>query len=137
MKVTLEEGKPAIDVAKMSLDDWRSFMAQFMTHNTNASAAWDIMGCVRGPDAGLGVLSERPNMESSEHSAVYTKRRERKYDTVEIIRKAMFFGAMGGAARSHKGDTVTLPPSGAWDHFDKNVARAARALGLKIKEKKA
>lgn len=136
MKIVFEDGKPAIPVAKLSLDDWRKFMAEFMTKNHYASQAWDIMGCVRGPDAGLGVMSERPNMESKEHSKAYAGRRSRKFDTVEIIRSAMFFGAMGGAARSHSGDTVTVPPSEAHDHFDRHVVRAARALGLKIKEKK-
>lgn len=136
MKVLHTDGKVSVEVSKMSLDDWRHFMAEFMSSNPHASQAWDIMGCVRGPDAGLGVMSERPDMKSKDHEEAYAGRRSRKYDTVEIIRQAMFFGAMGGAARSHKGDTVTLPPSGSWDHFDKHVARAARALGLKVKEKK-
>ena len=106
-------------------------MAEFLSSNPNASAAWDIMGCVRGPDS----PSERPDMDSAAASRSYTGRRKRKYETVEVIREAMFFGYMGGGARSHKGDHVLLPPSNKWDHFDRHVSRAAQAIGIPVRTK--
>ena len=71
-------------------------------------------------------------MTDPERSAAYTARRKRKHDTVEVIRAASWFGPTGGSARSHKGDTVYLPPREDWDHFDGHVNKAANILGLKV-----
>jgi hypothetical protein len=119
-------------VHEMTLEDWRKFMSEFLSNNSNASKAWDIMGCVRGPDAGLGEFSERPDMNPKEHQKAYSGRVARKMNTVAVLRYAMFFGTMGGAARSRKSDHVTVPPAGEHDHFDKHVVRAANALKLKV-----
>lgn len=91
---------------------------------------WSVITCLRGPD----FPSERPNMSEAEHKKAYKARRDRKFDTVEIIRAASV-GQVGGA-RVHVDDHVTLPPKDQWDHFDKHVARAAAALGLKVKLRK-
>lgn len=127
MIVTLPDGtsKP---ISLLTLDEWRKFMAEFMSENPNASAAWDIMGCVRGPD----FPSERPDMTPNETSKAYAGRRERKYRTVEILREVMFFGACGGCARHHKDNKVILPPTSQWDHFDRHVQRGASRIGLKV-----
>ncbi len=89
---------------------------------------WDLMCAQRGPD----TPSERPNMDQEERSRTYAARRKRKYATVEVIRAASWGGVVGGSARSHKGDTVYLPPPNEWDHFDNHVKRAADILGLKV-----
>lgn len=135
MRVVFDDGRD-VPVRKLTLEDWRRFMAEFMRGNAYAAAAWDIMGCVRGPDAGIGVQSERPDMESDEHNTAYEARRKRKRQTVEVIRYAMFYGVVGGAARHHEGTTVTVPPKSRHDHFDRHVVRAAKALGLTVKESK-
>ena len=108
-------------------------MQEFMSKNQYASAAWDIMGCVRGPDS----PSERPDMKASEASAAYGGRRKRKYETVEVLREEMFFGACGGSARHHKDDHVKLPSPSSYDHFDKHIERGARAIGIKVQRKKS
>jgi len=118
-------------VDNMSLNDWRRFMARFLCYNPNADRAWDILTCLRGPD----YPSERPDMSPEESGRAYSERRKRKYDTVEVIRSAAFFGVVGGSARHHADDKVKLPPSSRWDHFDKHVARAANVLGLPVKTK--
>ena len=128
MKITMSAYREPSEIAQMSLDDWRRFMSAFLTCNPHSGEAWDILTCLRGPDA----PSERPDMASKEAAEAYAGRRKRKYDTVEVIRHAAFFGASGGCARHHKGDVVKLPPRQQWDHFDKHVARAANALGLKV-----
>lgn len=87
---------------------------------------WDVLTCQRGPD----TPSERSEMTASEYSAAYKARRERKYKTVEVIRAAAGISASG--ARKHKDDKVVLPNSQKWDHFDRHVYAAARALGLKV-----
>ena len=115
----------------ITLDEWRQFMQELLRHNPNAAAVWDIMTSLRGPDH----PSERPDMKPPEASRAYSGRRKRKYDTVEIVRARAFYGACGGQARSHVDTAVTLPPQHQWDHFDKHVARAARWLGLKVKER--
>lgn len=127
VQIIFDNGR-AVKVRDLSFDDWRRFMGEFLQRNPNAGAAWDLMGCVRGPD----FPSERPDMRSSEHDAAYKGRRKRKYETVEVIRNAMFFGFVGGGARSHSGDSVELPPTNMWDHFDRHVARGANAVGLKV-----
>lgn len=126
MRVTFDDGTD-LAVKNLSFEQWRRFMAEFMGRNPNASLAWDVMGCVRGPDS----PSESCKMGSAEHNQAYAGRRQRKYNTVEVIREAMFFGVCGGGARHHKGDSVTL--AGLEDHFDRHVRAAANALGLKVK----
>jgi len=93
---------------------------------------WDLITCLRGPDS----PSERSNMTSEEHAAAYSGRRKRKYNTVEVIRHKVFYGACGGSARRRAGDSVLLPPPYKWEHFDKHVARAAEVLGLEVKYEK-
>ena len=121
-----------LEVDSLSFDQWREFMREYLSLNPSAGAAWDVLTCQRGPDA----PSERPDMSSSEFSKAYAGRRERKYNTVEVIREVAFFGTVGGAARHHKADRVKLPPKSRWDHFDRHVERAARVLGLKVEVEK-
>lgn len=127
MKVVLDSGK-TIDIRDLSFTDWRRFMSEYMSQNPYASQAWDVMGIIRGPD----FPSERADMSPAEHATAYKGRRERKFNTVEILREAMFFGVVGGGARHHKSSVVILPPRSHWDHFDRHVERAARALGIRI-----
>lgn len=127
MKVIFEDGQ-TVSVKHLSFNQWRQFMQEFMSRNPNSASAWDLMGCVRGPDS----PSERPDMQPDESSRAYKGRRDRKYKTVEIIREAMFFGSIGGCARFHKDTKVTLPRHSAYDHFDKHVERAAHAIGLNV-----
>jgi len=87
---------------------------------------WDVLVCLRGPDS----PSERPNQPEGVRESSYNARVARKMKTVAIIRGNTFPGV--GAARCADGDTVSLPPSNTWDHFDKHVHRAALALGLKV-----
>lgn len=119
----------SIPIQDLTLDEWRLFMAEFLSMNPNAASAWDIMGCVRGPDS----PSEHKGMSSKEHSAAYKGRRARKYNTVEVIREEMFLGRCGGAARHHKDTKVKVNPPEKQDHFDGHVIKAARALGLKVR----
>ncbi|MGE3341550.1 MAG: hypothetical protein AB7J46_06675 [Candidatus Altimarinota bacterium] len=127
MRIILDSGKE-VSIKHLSLTDWRRFMSEFMMKNPNANQAWDLMSCVRGPD----TPSERPDMSREEHEQAYAARRKRKFNTVEIIREAMFFGSIGGCARFHRDTKVTLPPESQHDHFDRHVRRAANILGLEI-----
>ena len=127
MKVILDSGKE-VSIKELSFTEWRRFMSEFMSSNHNASKAWDVMGCVRGPDS----PSERPDMTPDESSKAYSGRRDRKFKTVEIIREAMFFGSIGGCARHHRDSKVTVRPHGKQDHFDRHVERAAHALDLTV-----
>lgn len=130
MKLLMDDGRE-VSTKNLTLDEWRLFMAEFLGRNPYASQAWDLLSCVRGPDS----PSERADMDSTTHDKTYSQRRARKYNTVEVIRSAMFFGTVGGAARHHSGTSVTVPPSINQDHFDRHVVRAANILGLKIKYK--
>ena|SRR3990167_9926317 len=127
MKILFDDGQ-TVSVKHLSFNQWRQFMSEYMSMSPQASLAWDLMGCVRGPDS----PSERPDMSSDESSIAYQGRRERKYKTVEVIRQAMFFGSIGGAARFHKDNKVILPRRSSYDHFDKHVERAANAIGLQV-----
>ena len=127
MRVVLDDGRD-IAIKSLSFTEWRRFMSEFMLKNPNAQSAWDVMGCVRGPDS----PSERPDMSPTESNAAYSRRRKRKYDTVEIIREAMFFGSIGGCARYHRDTKITLPPKSQHDHFDRHAKTAAKALGLDV-----
>lgn len=119
-----------IDLKSFTFNDMRLLVSDWMKvgSSSHTRSWWDMITCLRGPDS----PSERPDMSAQEASVAYSARRERKYKTVEVIRNKAFFGVIGGAARSHKGDSVTLPPRNQWDHFDKHVERAAKALGLKV-----
>lgn len=89
-------------------------------------ALWDVLTALRGPDSpseigdGLGV----------KNAALYDQRRKRKYQTTEIIRAKS--GLHGGAARFHAGNQVKVPPTEKWDHFDRHVVKAAKALGIEV-----
>ena len=111
----------------MTLEEMRIQIGKWL-REPDGGRLWDLMCAQRGPDA----PSERPSMDSSEQAAAYSARRKRKFDTVEVIRANSWGGVVGGAARSHHGDTVTLPPRNEWDHFDVHVERAAAILGLKM-----
>lgn len=93
----------------------------------NGGALWDVLTAMRGPDS----PSERPNMPPDQAARAYKGRRDRKYKTGEILRAVALPGATPGA-RTHLDTKVTLPPQDTWDHYDKHVARAAKALGLGI-----
>lgn len=110
-----------------TFDEMRKEIGAFLQTNEGAKL-WDVMCALRGPD----TPSERPDMGSKESSAAYAGRRKRKHSSTELIRERAFFGVIGGCARHHDGDTITLPPSIQWDHFDKHMARAAEVLGLKV-----
>lgn len=116
-------------------DEMRKLIGTFLStapHNER-QRLWDIITCQRGPDS----PSERGDMADSEASAAYRLRRERKRDTVEVIRAQSFGGVVGGAARYRTDiNYVTLPPSSEWDHFDRHVSKAANALGLEVRFKK-
>ena len=90
---------------------------------------WDLMCAQRGPDS----PSERDNMGADQRAVAYAARRKRKFNTTEVIRQASWGGVVGGSARSHQGNSITLPPQEEWDHFDKHMARAAEMVGLTIK----
>jgi len=127
---TLDPEKKPIDVTKLSLDEMRQLIGQYVTQNKNGSQLWDILTALRGPDS----PSERASMTSAESSAAYAGRRKRKRQTVEVIRGKALLGMVGGAARYRTDiNYVELPPTSEWDHFDKHVDRAAKALGIEVK----
>ena len=119
-----------IDVRDLTFDEMRRIISKWFQHGKgdHRRKFWDLITGLRGPDS----PSERPDMNTKAASLAYSLRRQRKYDTVEVIRNKAFFGVVGGAARSHEADHVTLPPQSQWDHFDKHVSRAAGTLGLKV-----
>lgn len=127
MHVVLDDNR-VVKIGQLSFVEWRRFMSEFMLKNPNAQSAWDVMGCVRGPDS----PSERPDMDPTDSSNAYAGRRKRKYNTVEIIREAMFFGSVGGCARYHRDSKITLPPKSQHDHFDRHAKAGAKAIGLEI-----
>src|SRR3990167_3662284 len=117
MLIKIDDSSAPMKIRDMSFEDWRKFMAEFMSKNPHSNQAWDVMGCVRGPDS----PSERPDMSPSESGVAYRGRRDRKFKTVEVIRDAMFFGVCGGSARRHRDTKVILPSHYKYDHFDKHV----------------
>lgn len=129
----MKSDKPKFDsefkarIKSLSFDEQRAVIGFFLKSGSG-SQLWDLLTGLRGPDS----PSERPNMSHEEQAAAYKGRRARKYNTVEIIREAAFFGVVGGAARYHEDTKVTVPPSKEWDHFDKHVARAAQTIGLGV-----
>lgn len=130
MKLILDSGA-TVKVKDLTLKQWREFMAEFMSKNPHSQEAWDIMGCVRGPD----FPSERPDMSSTEQAKAYQGRRHRKYETVEVLREAMFYGVCGGSARRHRGDHVVVASDLHADHFDRHVSAAAHALGIEVRKR--
>lgn len=113
-------------------DEMRELIGNFLqtADSSEAQRLWDIITCQRGPDS----PSERPDMTEAESATAYRLRRERKRATVEVIRKQAFGGVVGGAARWRDDiKYVTLPPQNEWDHFDRHVEKAARAMGLEVK----
>ena len=91
-------------------------------------AIWTVMTAFRGPDS----PSERPDQDAETRERQYRLRRDRKRDTVEVIRGKALNGVSRGARVRTDTDTVVLPPQKEWDHFDRHVASAASVLGLKI-----
>lgn len=125
--------KPKLDsdfkdkVKNLSFDEQRVVIGHFLK-SQHGARLWNLLTCLRGPDS----PSEKPNMSYDKKKVTYAGRRKRKYNTVEVIRDKAFFGVIGGSARSHEADLVTIPPSSEWDHFDRHVAKAADAIGLKV-----
>lgn len=120
-----------VDFNTITLTDLREFMYFVITQCPASGKFWDLITGLRGPDN----PSERADQSPSEHAKAYSDRRKRKYDAGEVIRAEAFYGAIGGAARSHKGDTVVVNPPSRSDHYDRHVVRAAQVIGLKIKER--
>ena len=111
---------------RLTCDDMRHVLHDFFLNSshTETQKLWDVLTALRGPDApseGSGVVGD-----------TYDNRRKRKYETTEIIRERAFFGAMGGAARYHKGYSIVLHKATSGDHFSRHAAEAAIILGLKI-----
>lgn len=90
-------------------------------------ALWDVLVCMRGPDS----PSERPSDPWEERERLHEARRARKMKTGAVIRHHAV-GEMHAAMTSDK-SYVVLPPAEKWDHYDKHIAQAAGALGLKVK----
>jgi hypothetical protein len=115
------------EVDGWALDDIRKQIGRWLSGKHGASLA-AILAAQRGPDS----PSERPDMGSAEHATAYWGRRARKASSGEVIRQASFFGLGRVGARSRKGDSITLPLSNKWDHYDKHMAQAAGVLGIKV-----
>lgn len=101
-----------------------------LLHGESGKQLWDIITCLRGPDS----PSEKANDDRATRDAAYAKRRERKHETVEVIRGIVAPG-IGEARFRQDISYVMLPPSNEWDHFDTHVYKAARALGIEVKTK--
>lgn len=130
----LESGKTQFkyeNINAASIEDIRKLIAAWFKTG-KGGGFWDLITALRGPD----YPSERPNMSAGESAEAYAARRKRKYASTEVIRAKAFYGVIGGAARSHDGDHITLPPQDQWDHFDKHMARAAGVLGLEVRTEK-
>lgn len=119
------------NIKEASIDDIRKLISEWFKSG-KGGGFWDLITAMRGPD----YPSERPDMASGEASKAYAARRARKYASCEVIRTKAFYGVIGGAARSHDDDHITLPPQNQWDHYDKHMARAAGVLGLEVRIKK-
>lgn len=115
-------------------DEMRGLIGEFLKRgDSEAQRLWDIITCQRGPDA----PSEVGGGADQSNSEAYNLRRERKRDTVEVIRAQSWNGVVGGCAR-YRTDIkyVTVEPPSQQDHFARHVVKAASALGLEIKYKK-
>src|SRR3990167_4540998 len=111
----------------MTFDEQRKQIGEWLK-GPHGAKLWDLMCALRGPDS----PSERGGMSTAEHSRAYAGRRKRKYATVEVVRQKAFHGVVGGCARHHDDDHITLPPMNEWDHFDHHMQRVAAGLGLKV-----
>lgn len=109
------------------LDEIRRQIGRWLSGKHGSSLA-AILAAQRGPDS----PSERPDMGSKDHDQAYWGRRARKASSGEIIRAASFFGIGLVGARSRGGDSIVLPMSTNWDHYDKHMSQAASVLGLKV-----
>lgn len=132
MEIILNDGTK-IQTNKLSTGMWRELMAEVLRTSPSSSQIWDLMSCIRGPD----TPSERPDMTPDEYDRTYDARRKRKYQTVEVIRHAVFHGVVGGSARHHADNQVKLPTKTVHDHFDRHMERGAKILGLNIKYREA
>lgn len=121
----------SVEFGKLTLTDLREFMYFVITECPASGQFWDLITGLRGPD----FPSERGDQSPVEHAKAYSDRRKRKYEAGEVIREKAFYGAIGGGARSHAGDTVVVNPSIRADHYDRHAIRAAQVVGLKIKER--
>lgn len=110
----------------MTLQAMLKEVQRMVTQEPQGKELWDILTCLRGPDS----PSERGDGSGSANASAYKARRERKYKTGEVIRHMS--GLFGGAARHRASDYVTLPPREEWDHYDRHVEKAAKALGLRV-----
>jgi hypothetical protein len=115
------------EINKWDLDEIRKQIGRWLSgkHGANLAA---ILAAQRGPDS----PSERGDMASADYDKAYWGRRARKASSGEVIRQASFFGIGRVGARSRSGDSITLPPSDLWDHYDKHMASAAHALGIAV-----
>jgi hypothetical protein len=115
------------DIDNWKLDEIRKQIGRWLRGPAGASLA-AILAAQRGPDS----PSERPDMDPATHKQAYWGRRARKASSGEVIRSVSFFGIGTVGARSRAGDSITLPPSNTWDHYDKHQAQAAAVLGIKV-----
>ena len=112
----------------MTLTEKRQQIGKWLQEDGGAEL-WDLMCGLRGPDS----PSERGDMTTTEHARAYKGRRARKFKTVEVIRQKAFYGVIGGCARHHDDDHITLPPTVERDHFDRHMERAAQVLGIEVR----
>lgn len=124
----MNENTASTPIDHWSLDDIRKQIGRWLSGPNGGSLA-AILAAQRGPDS----PSERPDMSAVDHKKAYWGRRARKHSSGEIIRAASFFGIGQVGARSHRGDSITLPLSNKWDHYDKHMALAAQVLGIEVK----
>lgn len=118
----------------MTTDEWgleaiRKQIGRWLRGPQGASLA-AILAAQRGPDS----PSEHGGLVGEAYQEAYWGRRARKKSSGEVIRATSFFGIGQVGARSHQGDSITLPPHSQWDHYDKHMAQAAQVLGLKVIE---
>ncbi|TFH63977.1 MAG: hypothetical protein E4G90_09035 [Gemmatimonadales bacterium] len=105
-------------------------LVELLTTGPESSKLWDIVTAMRGPDS----PSERPSDAPTTHRRKWAERVERKMQTVAVIRGEVFGATSApGSARMTRRSYVRLPKEGEWDHYDKHVARAARALELELR----
>lgn len=118
--MTTTSENPTLEEIRKQIGKWLAG-----PHGSSLAA---ILAAQRGPDS----PSERADMERIDYDRAYWGRRARKASSGEVIREASFFGIGRVGARSRKGDSIVLPPSNLWDHYDKHMASAAEALGIKV-----
>lgn len=119
----------------LTADEMRELTRRFLLNATTYETQryWDLVTALRGPDS----PSETPDMTKAQRDIAYEARRKRKAQGVEVIRHHAFHGAMAGSARSRSDRVyITLPPMSQWDHHDVHLRKAAKVLGLVVKEAK-